>query len=75
MDSHLMPDFGVCPCGGQYNVKLVDIRFTANPSMQRELLDMPQGECPRCGSRVYTLADMQRIESVMRSISSPPTTA
>jgi YgiT-type zinc finger domain-containing protein len=57
--------WGPCPCGGQYENRTVEVRMTVqNESIV--LSDVPQGACPRCGSRVYKAEVLERIESVMR---------
>jgi len=56
-------DYGRCPCGGQYERRVVEVSFkTRHPPMV--LRDVPQGACLDCGSRVYKAAILERIEEV-----------
>ena len=57
--------WGPCPCGGTYAQSMVEVRMTA-PGTSGELLQMPQGKCPRCGSRVYRAEGLARIEGTLR---------
>ena len=53
--------FGRCPCGGIYEKKIVEVRYTQS-NEQFILRDVPQGACPTCGSRVYKSDILERIE-------------
>jgi hypothetical protein len=57
--------FGQCPCGGKYDSKVVEIRMTTThpPTI---LSNVFQGACPRCGSRVYKAATLERVEAVFK---------
>jgi YgiT-type zinc finger domain-containing protein len=55
-----------CPCGGDYEPRLVEVRMTVDGE-SRVLTDVPQRACPDCGSRVYPPAMLERIELLMRS--------
>jgi YgiT-type zinc finger domain-containing protein len=55
-----------CPCGGRYEPKLVEVTVTVDDE-QRVMTDVSQRACPECGSRVYSPATLERIESVIRS--------
>ena len=66
MHSSSSPEFGVCPCGGKYAATFVKVSFAAAARIP-QLEDVPQGNCPTCAGRVYKLADLERVESVMRS--------
>ena len=60
-------DFGKCPCGGgKYKVGSVTVRMTVQ-GRQIEMLDVAQGSCSTCTSRVYKADTLRRIESVMRA--------
>ena len=48
----ITPDYGKCPCSGQYENRSVEVRMTVNDK-RIVLDDIPQGACPVCGSRVY----------------------
>ncbi|WP_409467330.1 hypothetical protein [Streptomyces sp. HC307] len=45
----------------------MEVRFTGPDDAAKVLLDVPQGTCPLCGSRVYKLAVLQRIETAFKS--------
>jgi YgiT-type zinc finger domain-containing protein len=60
-------DFGRCPCGGgRYSLKRVTVRMSIE-GRHIELLNVPQGACLACGSRVYKTDTLRRIESLMRA--------
>jgi hypothetical protein len=44
---------------------MVEVRLTA-PGTSGELLDMPQGKCQSCGSRVYKAEGLARIEGTYK---------
>jgi len=57
--------YGQCPCGGKYEHRYVEVRMVLDG--QPVVLDkVPQGACPRCGSRVYKTAVLAGIESTMK---------
>ena len=58
--------YGTCPCGGTYEPRVVEVRLTNQSGEPVTLPEIPQGVCPNCGSRVYKLAVLQRIEALMR---------
>ncbi|HVG54579.1 MAG TPA: hypothetical protein VM846_09130 [Vicinamibacterales bacterium] len=59
-------EFGKCPCGGgPYREQAVKVRSTT-PGRSFEMTDVPQGACDTCGSRVYKLDTLWRIEAVMQ---------
>ncbi|MEN8654158.1 hypothetical protein ABCR94_27070 [Streptomyces sp. 21So2-11] len=58
--------YGRCPCGGTYEERWVDVRFTDPHGSSGRLTDVPQGACVLCGSRVYKLAVLQRIEGAFK---------
>jgi YgiT-type zinc finger domain-containing protein len=61
----LSADYGQCPCGGTYEQRNVEVAM--NVAGERLIVpDVPQGECPVCGSRVYRAATLEAIEDVMR---------
>lgn len=64
--------YGQCPCGGRYEERTVQVRLTGPHAMPRVLPDIPQGACPHCGSRVYKLAVLQRIEAERKTARSAP---
>jgi hypothetical protein len=59
-----VPNFGSCPCGGHFENRWVQVRMTAGGKVL--LKDVPQGTCSLCGSRVYLLETLARIESVFK---------
>jgi hypothetical protein len=58
--------YGACPCGGTYEPRVVEVRLTNQMGEAVVLPKIPQGACRVCGSRVYKLAVLQRIEALMR---------
>lgn len=54
-------DYGKCPCSGEYVPRSVEVRMTVE-GKAIVLVDVPQGTCPRCGSRVYKAEVLRRIE-------------
>ena len=62
----MTPDYGKCPCFGQYENRTVEVRMTLNDKPIR-IEDVPQGACPQCGSRVYKANILEYIESVYKA--------
>jgi hypothetical protein len=58
-------DFGQCPCGGDYELRPVEVRMTVDGQAIR-LVDVPQGRCPSCESRVYKTVLLEGLEALMR---------
>ncbi|RZT17546.1 hypothetical protein EV649_5094 [Kribbella sp. VKM Ac-2569] len=64
---------GRCPCGGQYEDRRVEVRIASTVTGEPAVLEsVAQGSCPRCGSRVYTNAVLQRIEAVFSEAQQRP---
>lgn len=61
-----MRNLGRCPCGGRYEHRLVEVRIADNRPEPVVLGDVPQGACPTCGSRVYPVTVLGRLELLMR---------
>ncbi len=61
----ITPDYGVCPCTGQYQKLTIEVRLTVNDK-PIVLENVPQGVCPLCGSRVYKAQVLEYIEATMR---------
>ncbi|MEN9797671.1 MAG: hypothetical protein RL653_1367 [Pseudomonadota bacterium] len=59
-------DYGRCPCSGVYQHRAVEVRMTVSGKVV-VLVDVPQGNCPTCGSRVYKPEVLERIESLMKA--------
>ena len=59
-------DFGECPCGaGAFQSRTVEVSMKL--SGQTLLLqEVPQGVCPKCGTRVYPPEHLRRIEELMQ---------
>jgi hypothetical protein len=66
MTRSLAYQWGRCPCGGEYEQRLVEVRMTVEGKPVR-LSDVFQASCPTCGSRVYKAAQLARIEGMMKS--------
>jgi YgiT-type zinc finger domain-containing protein len=56
--------YGRCPCGGVYEQRVVEVRMTIGGEVVI-LVDVPQGACPICGSRVYKAGTLEGIEALM----------
>jgi YgiT-type zinc finger domain-containing protein len=65
MSAYGAPDYGRCPCGGQYDNRFVEVRMTVKAKVV-VLTNVPQGACSTCGSRVYKAEVLERIESLMK---------
>ena len=62
--------FGKCPCGGgDYLPTEVSVNFN---DRSLKLEGVPQGACQACGSRVYKLDTLRRVEAVMREEHADP---
>lgn len=59
------PEYGRCPCTGQYETRFVEVRINV-ASKVVVLTNVPQGACRLCGSRVYKAEVLERIESLMK---------
>jgi hypothetical protein len=58
--------FGLCPCGGQFEDRRVEIKMAATGA-DVSLKDVDQGVCPTCGGRVYKADALERVETVFRA--------
>lgn len=58
-------DYGVCPCSGKYEQRIVEVRLTVKDNAVL-LTDVSQGACPLCGSRVYKVDTLAMIEALMK---------
>ena len=63
-------EYGRCPCGGEYELRFVEVRMTVDDE-PIVLTDIPQGACPECGSRVYKAVALEGIEALMAKRSMP----
>jgi hypothetical protein len=57
--------YGRCPCLGFYEPRWVEVKMTVKGEPV-VLTGVPQGACPKCGSRVYKADVLEMIEAVMR---------
>ncbi len=57
-------DYGQCPCTGNYEHRLIEVDVVV-AQQNVVLTNIPQGECPLCGSQVYKMQVMERIETLM----------
>jgi YgiT-type zinc finger domain-containing protein len=62
---------GSCPCGGTFEEGFVLVTMTVAGS-KVTLEDVPQGSCPVCGSRVYKVPVLARIEAAMKNVAPQP---
>jgi hypothetical protein len=58
-------DYGRCPCGGWYADGNVTVRIRLEGDVV-ELAGVPRATCGNCGSYVYKMADLVRLEGVMK---------
>jgi YgiT-type zinc finger domain-containing protein len=58
--------YGRCPCSGRYEQRFVEVRLTVAGRVI-VLTDVPQGACPLCGSRVYKMHVLERLEAPRNS--------
>jgi YgiT-type zinc finger domain-containing protein len=65
MGSGAAPDFGICPCGGRYENRSVEVRMSVGGEVV-VLADVAQGACPVCGGHVYKADVLERIETVLK---------
>jgi hypothetical protein len=65
--------FGTCACGGAFEEHVVAV--TAPRKGRRksaELLEIEEGICPVCGSRVYKPRTLQSVEAAFRALKLTP---
>ncbi|MCP3099165.1 hypothetical protein LZ198_09820 [Myxococcus sp. K15C18031901] len=58
-------DYGRCPCTGAYEGRFIEVEMEVS-GRQVVVTSIPQGECPGCGSQVYKLQIIERMETLMR---------
>jgi YgiT-type zinc finger domain-containing protein len=58
--------FGMCPCGGLYEERRIEVTFGGDDPAQI-LTDIPQGVCPSCGGQVYKAETLERVEASFRT--------
>jgi hypothetical protein len=61
--------FGTCACGGAFEARVVAV--TAPQTGRKkgaQLLEVEQGVCPSCGSRVYKARSLQSVEAAFRTL-------
>ena len=59
-------EYGHCPCTGLYEHRSIEVELVVEEKAV-VLTGIPQGECPLCGSQVYKMQIMERIEALMAS--------
>ncbi|MET0404291.1 MAG: YgiT-type zinc finger protein [Cystobacter sp.] len=59
-------EYGNCPCSGLYEQRSIEVELVVD-TKSVVLTGIPQGECPLCGSQVYKMQIMERIETLMAS--------
>ena len=65
--------FGTCACGGAFEGHVVAV--TAPRKGKRKgaaLLEVEEGICPVCGSRVYKTPSLQSVEAAFRALQLAP---
>ena len=65
--------FGTCACGGQFEARVVAVTAPRTGRKQdAQLLEVEQGVCPKCGSRVYKARALQSVEAAFRTLQLSP---
>lgn len=59
-------DYGHCACTGMYQGQLIEVEMDV-AGRTVVITAIPQGECPRCGSQVYKMQVIERMESILRA--------
>lgn len=60
--------FGTCACGGAFEERVVPVTAPqGGKKKDAQLLDVEQGVCPICGSRVYKTLSLQCVEAAFRA--------
>jgi hypothetical protein len=59
--------YGMCPCGADYEPRLVTVRF-GDTGPEEQLQDVPQGVCPACGSHVFKADQLEAMEAAFRAL-------
>lgn len=60
-----MSAYGRCPCGGQYETRLVEVNMSTAASAEDIHIErIGQGRCTRCDSRVYKAAVVVDLEAL-----------
>jgi hypothetical protein len=61
--------FGTCACGGAFEEHVVAVRAPGKGRRKAaQLLEVEEGVCPVCGSRVYKTRSLQAVESAFRTL-------
>jgi hypothetical protein len=65
--------FGTCACGGAFEEHVVAARAPRKGRRKSaELLEIEEGICPVCGSRVYKPRTLQSVEAAFRALKLTP---
>lgn len=59
-------DYGSCPCAGMYVGRFIEVEMVV-AGRNVVVTAIPQGECPGCGSQVYKMQIIERMESLLRA--------
>ncbi len=60
--------FGTCACGGAFEERVVPVTAPRRGKKKdARLLEVEQGVCPLCGSRVYKTLSLQCVEAAFRA--------
>lgn len=57
--------YGECFCKAMFTSRSVEVRMTVDDNLV-VIEKVPQGVCPRCGSRVVTASTLETIEAILR---------
>ena len=65
--------FGTCACGGAFEERVVPVTAPQRGKKKDDqLLEVEQGVCPFCNSRVYKTLSLQSVEAAFRASRHPP---
>lgn len=65
--------FGTCACGGAFEGQVVAITAArAGRRKAARLLELEEGVCPVCGSRVYKAQSLRSVEAAFRTLQLSP---
>lgn len=64
-------EYGTCPCSGAYDRRAVEVRMTVD-GRNAVVSAVPQGNCAKCGGRVYKAGDLIVVEALLRGTAVVP---
>jgi len=65
--------FGTCACGGAFERRVAAVTAPRRGRKKSaRLLEVEEGVCPICGSRVYKARSLQSVEAAFRALQLAP---